>query len=130
MKTHISILVFATLLAAAGSLAAASMSETAHAYRVSSADGSGDRIVRGHTSSAVLESLYHPSWKLGDDVWVYRGFKAVGDQTRDAACSTLVITFTNGRVSDLMLVNDRALAVITKRIEAGKAAGLVAATAK
>jgi hypothetical protein len=130
MKTHISILVFATLLAAASSLAAASKSPSAFVHSVRSVEHRDYTIVRGDASSLVLEALGAPARKLDGNVWIYPGFNAGAAQSKDDDCSTLMVTFTNGRVSDLKLVNDRAVAVIARRIEAGKAAGLVAATAK
>ena len=84
-------------------------------------------IERGATRFTVLGYLGAPSGKLGSDVWVYRHFAADLDEANDRGCDTMLITFSHGYVTEIMLVNDRAFAVVAAPVKANPNA-LLAAT--
>jgi hypothetical protein len=124
MKTHatVALLLAALTTAAVSQTFAAPAAKTAHAHPVGAVErSSSTTIVRGSSVIAVYQALGAPAEKQGSDVWVYRGFNAGTAQSRDDDCDTLMITWVDGRVSDLRLVNDRALVVLAKqRVEAKK----------
>jgi hypothetical protein len=94
----------------------------AYVHPVGEVERFGHTIVaRGFSVSQVERSLGGPMRKLNDDVWVYTSFRGEsGDSAPrlDDDCSTLLITFTAGRVSNLELVNDRAEKIIAARLRA------------
>ena len=122
MKTRLaSRLLLATALApfALAPAFAAPPAAQAFAHPVMSVERSGSAaITRGMALHEVQQALGAPRRKLSEDVWVYRNFNAGHAQAPDDDCSTLVVTFTNGKVSDLQLVNDRAEIIFAARAEA------------
>ena len=98
---------------------AAPQAKPAAAHPVTSVERLGcAAVTRGMPLHEVERSLGAPRRKLSETVWVYRNFNAGFAQSPDDDCSTLVVTFTNGKVSDLQLVNDRAEIIFAARIEA------------
>ena len=131
MKTRTSIL---TILVAAVStalalpLSAAPKTDCALVHQVTYVNRLGNSVVtQGTTKFEVITSLGSPQLRLNADTWVYPGFRGVATESQDDNCNTLLITFTDGRVSDLKLANDRAVAVIAKQTEPKKNSNLVAA---
>jgi hypothetical protein len=123
MKTKLaSILVLAAACAALSStsLTAAPNQPTALAFRVSTADFNGWEITRGMKAKKVINRCGAPDAKLSANVWVYQRFHAVPNQSEARECTTLVVTFVEGIVSDLHLVNDRAQTIIAARVQSGE----------
>lgn len=129
MKTRASVALLLAVLASAAvsPTFAASAIQPASAHPVGAVErSSSSSIVRGTPAIEVYLALGNPIEKLGNDVWVYRHFNAGVAQSRHDDCDTLMVTFVDGRVSDLRLVNDRALVVLAKRIDAKKKPNLLA----
>ena len=133
MKTRLSLaLLLAGLTSAAVSQTfAASDAQPARSHPVGAVErNSSSTIVRGTLVIEVYQTLGAPAEKQGNDVWIYRHFNAGAAQARRDDCDTLVVSFANGRVCDLQLVNDRAVAVFAQRIETKKNAALFAVTSR
>jgi hypothetical protein len=131
MKTKLaSILVLAAALCASfsASLSAAPKTAQAHAVRVRTVDADGWEISRGMSAKTLVNRFGAPDTKLSENVWVYHRFVAVPNHPQTRECKTLVVTFVEGVVSDLHLVNDRAQAIITARVQSGSTA--IVATAE
>ena len=93
--------------------------DQAYTHSVGAVDRSSSAsVVRGSPMHEVLRVLGGPRRKLGDDVWIYRNFHPANAQSPGDTCSTLVITFVKGEVSDLQLVNDRAEIILAARFQA------------
>ena len=122
MKTRLSslLLLAATLAPFALTPAlAAPQAKPAASHAVTSVERLGSAAVtRGTLLLEVERSLGAPRRKLSETVWIYRNFSGGSAQAPDDDCSTLVVTFTNGKVSDLQLVNDRAEIIFAARAEA------------
>ena len=127
MKTHLlrSILLVATLaslLPLSAAAAAPGNPGIAYSRPVGSVERYGQPLfTRGSPVSHVERALGAPYRKLSDDVWVYTNFHGeshVSDLAHGQDCSTLLVTFTNGRVSDLNLINERAQQIIAARLRA------------
>ena len=129
-STFATIVIFAAAFAAlpSTSLNAASNLPTAVAFRVSTADFNGWEITRGMKIKKVTNRFGAPDAKLSANVWVYQRFHSVPNRPEARECTTLVITFVEGVVSDLHLVNERAEAIITARVQSGSPA--IVATAE
>ena len=96
---------------------AASPAKQALSHPVGSVARFGNIVVtRGSSVSDVATSLGWPHSKLSAHVWAYKGFNGGSEQHRDDDCSTLLVTFVEGRVVDLKLVNDRAEKVLAARL--------------
>jgi len=112
MKTHLASLVVSTAALAAfaftSASAAASEAKPAVTHPVGAVEHSGNTLARGSGMSDVLLTLGMPDRKLTADVWAYAHFGGATEQRRDDDCSTLLLTFHHGRVSDIQLVSDRA----------------------
>ncbi|HUJ44383.1 MAG TPA: hypothetical protein VLW52_12345 [Opitutaceae bacterium] len=116
MKTRIlSVIVFVAALGGfpAGPLPAAPQKPASKAYSVQAVTRDGATVVKvGSADSTVCRWLGEPSRRLGDDLWVYFHFAGSREEAREAGCSTLLLTFANGRVADIKLINEGALGVI------------------
>ena len=112
MKTRVSSL--AMLAAALGAFVftpacVAPQSRQAFSHPVGSVERFGNTLaVRGTAMWRVEHALGTPNHKLSENVWAYRHFNAGSAQPGDDDCSTLLVTFTDGRVSHIELINDRA----------------------
>ncbi len=122
MKTRTS-----SLLVLTASFAACAFTSACTTHRVnqafSHAVGSVARpgntdVARGTTKTAVRQSLGEPGHQLSADVWAYYHFNGGYYQQPDDDCSTLLVTFAEGRVADLQLINDRAQIVYAAQLRA------------
>lgn len=131
MKTKIASL-FALLVALSSSVLAASSSATAAAsapfgFNLGKiVQPNNDEIARGATEMTVLRVMGTAMSKLAPNVWVYYGYHPVVADGQDRGCDTLLITFADGKVSDLKLVNARATAVIATNLKHQPAGVMVA----
>ena len=113
MKTRVSsilalVAAFAAFTAVSSAFAAP-QTKTAYAHPVGSVERYGTTLVaRGYAMHHVERSLGAPQLKLSADVWAFRNFNGGYEQSPDDDCTTLLVTFTNGKVTDLKLVNERA----------------------
>ncbi len=119
MKTRIaSVFILAAALSASAfvPLSAASKASLPVGYSVDvinlSAISGYEQISRGVSQRAVLRFMGSPMRELSANVWAYRGFHANLDRANEDDCSTLVVTFTHGLVTDLKLVNQPAVGLI------------------
>lgn len=126
MKTNVSSL---TLLVAAlgcflaASLQAAPQSPPATAYAVDHINRDGANVVMvGTSDSTVCRWLGTPDRKIGNDVWVYNHFRASLEEAQENDCRTLLLTVTNGKVGQILIVNDRAFASIAAATKVDPAA--------
>ena len=115
MNTRISLL--SLLLAATGGFLTPTLQASTRgpgaAFPVSQVLRSGETIVRvGDAESSVTYNLGTPARKLGDDVYVFNGFKANLPEARDKGCDTLVITFERNRVVDIKMINPRGVRML------------------
>ena len=133
MKTHLRLALLTILgsaLAASPALAAPP-AQPAHAHPVGTAErNSSASVVRGAGVIEVYSTLGEPAEKLGNDQWIYRGFHAGSEQAPEDDCDILVITFVKGRVADMQLVNQPAVAIFAQRFEAKKNPNLYAVASK
>lgn len=118
MKTRItSVLILAAALSTSAliPLSAASKNNLPIGYSVSTINlaSSGDeQIACGATQWTVLRLMGSPFRELSPDVWVYHRYHANLDLANEQGCTTLVITFAQGKVADLKLVNNPAVGLI------------------
>ncbi len=131
MKTRLAsalVLVAALSVLASAPVSAAS---PATAYRVSSVEKYGvPSIVPGDSIDKVRCYLGRPDDKLGDKTWVYHDFNPSHDRAKQDACSTVLITFSQGRISEIRGVNAAALAIIHAQFVTKPNAPTLVATAK
>jgi hypothetical protein len=133
MKTHTCLALALALLAVAtgGQASAAPAGQSALAHPVGAVERSSSAtIMRGSAVIEVERALGTPTRKLGDDVWIYRGYSAGAAQPRHDDCDTLVVTFVHGTVSDLQLVNAPAVALLERKADAKNGARVLAIAAK
>jgi hypothetical protein len=110
---HVLFLLLAVLAAAsAGPLSA----EPAKAYRLGAVERYGVKAIRPNVSSRkVLAYLGQPDQKLSSDIWVYRKLPHRRNPAHEADCTTLLVHFSQNRVSDLQKVNETAVGLIAAR---------------
>lgn len=85
---------------------AAPATTSPYGFRVSTVQQSGIPIVeRGTTAFTVRNRLGEPQRKLDGNNWVYYRFHPVPSQGARDNCCTLIITFADGQVSKMRLVN-------------------------
>src|SRR3954471_22632492 len=73
----------------------------ATAYRLGAVERYGVKAVQpGDPATKVAAYLGQPDQKLADDIWVYRRFQCQRDLERAADCTTLLISFSHGHVTD------------------------------
>ncbi len=116
---HVLITLVAALVAATSPLAqAGSKNTTPTVVPVSSVTRDNTKVVSvGSTDSRVLEELGTPFHKYANNVWVYPHYHGNGDAPILDECTMLVITFENGRVTSLGLVNPRAATIIASKVQ-------------
>lgn len=126
MKTRIrSVIVLVAALGGflVGPLSAASQKPASKAYSVQAVTRDGATIIKvGTAESTVDHWLGTPDRKITDDVRAYFHFVGSRDEAKEAGCSTLLLTIANGRVADIKLVNDPALAVVVAQLDVNPAA--------
>jgi len=131
MKTQIASL-FALLVALNSSVLAAPSSATAAAstpfgFNVDKiVQPINDEIARGATEMTVLHMMGTAMSKLSPNVWVYFGYHPIVADGQNRGCDTMVITFVDGKVSDLKIVNARATMVIAANLKHQPAGVMVA----
>ena len=113
-------LLLAAVLATVGATSAFATppEKPAFTHQVSMVDHLGNSIARGSGMSDVLMTLGMPSHKLTANVWAYANFNGGPAQHRDDDCSTLLLTFTRGWVSNIQLVNDHAEKIYAAQLRA------------
>ncbi len=127
-----SVLILAAALSASAfaPLFASSKNDSPLAYPISTliATSNGDmKVVRGTSIGDVSFALrYNARQELSPNVWAYSGFHANLDLANDQECGTVVITFVNGQVSDMRLVNKPAAAAIAANLKLGASARNIA----
>jgi len=116
MKTNPKSVLLASLLSAlaGSSLPAAPAEVPARAVRINAVEQSNRILVEpGTTEFTVRRLLGEPRHKLNPDNWVYDRFFPSDSKVAADDCSTLLVTFAQGKVAELKLVNERAVKVIT-----------------
>jgi len=68
-------------------------------------DQAGRYVERGTPRIQVLAKLGKPAERLGEDIWLYRGMEPASGYRADPSCRTLMVTFREGQVVRLQLVN-------------------------
>lgn len=132
MKTRItSVLIFAAALStsAFSPLSAASKNDSLIGFPVSTvtvASSGYEKIARGANRGTVSRVMGSPYRELSPDVWVYHGYHADLDLANEQGCGTLIITFAQGKVADLKLVNQSAADRIAANSSSNKPAQLYA----
>lgn len=112
MRTHLVSTVLLAFALGASATFASSSSETAYAFRVSSAKQHNGKIEPGSSRATVRLTLGLPHVRLSPDVYIYHDFHVLQDVANENGCDSLVVTFKKGMVVDLKLVNRRAVQVI------------------
>ena len=114
MKPHRSLLLVlaATLSAPAlvpSSAASKAVPAIAYAVHTATAARSGyEKILRGVTPGTVQRALGSPRPGPSPEVWIYHHFHADLPLANAQGCETLIVIFTQGRVTDMKLVNSAA----------------------
>jgi predicted secreted hydrolase len=124
-----SVLILAAALSASA-LSAASKNTPAIAYSlntVTSASSGYEKISLGATQGAVMRVLGSPALELSPDAWVYHNYHADLPLANDQGCDTVVVTFAQGKVADLKLVNHPAAVFIAANVKV-RPAGIIAAS--
>jgi hypothetical protein len=127
-----SVLILAAALSASAfaPLFASSKNDSPRAYPIgvlTATSGGGVKIERGSSMGDVSFALrYRVRQELSPNVWAYTGFHANLDLANDQECGTVVITFVNGQVSDMRLVNKPAAAAIAANLKLGSSARNIA----
>jgi outer membrane protein assembly factor BamE (lipoprotein component of BamABCDE complex) len=120
MNTRIpSLLVLAAALSTSA-LSAASKDTPAIAYSVSavtSASSGFEKVSPGATQGTVVRVLGAPALEMSPDVWVYHNYHANLALANEQGCDTVVITFAQGKVADLKLVNHPAATYLAANVK-------------
>ena len=121
MNSRISLL---TLLLVSGGAfllpAARAGAPTAKAYPVSEVNLHGLVSIKIGTNEHFVQSnIRRPLCWFGDGTAAYSGFAADREEANRDGCDVLLVTYAAGRVSDMKLINSRALRVLDKRVKNG-----------
>lgn len=122
MKTRL-VSLLALLVALSASALAASDSATpaapaAYAFNVEVVrQGQHAEITRGTTQMTVRRLMGPAQRELSPNVWAFAGYRPNVKAGEDRGCDTLLITFTDGRVSELKIVNARATQIIAAQLK-------------
>jgi hypothetical protein len=84
-------------------------------------------VAPGSSSAAVKKSLGAPSAVLGQDVWVYLNFAKANPNAANPAFDTLVIAFTDGKVTAVKITDGRVVRQLLAQQTAQAAKASVAA---
>lgn len=119
-------LVLASLLAS--SVTAASAEKPAKAFRVASIEQHNQPALDRGTSEFTVRRLLGEPWrKLDANNWVYERYAAADWKIETDDCSALLITFVDGKVADILLVNEGAKKNIAANLQKHAAPTAVAA---
>jgi len=124
MKTRsISLLILAAALSASAlvPVSAASRNDLPIGYsvsRINLASCGNELIARGDTQTRVLRLMGSRFREVSPDVWLYHGYQADLDLANEQGCDTMVITFAQGKVADLKLVNMPAVSIVAANSKA------------
>lgn len=112
-RIRLLILMFATVgCPGASSLQGATLPR-AVAYPVSKiVEGETPLVTVGVAQTEVRHQLGRPDRRIWPNTWIYDGFTADLARARADGCNTLVVTFEEGRVADLKLINPRGTRVL------------------
>lgn len=116
-------LLFASALCLSASLptSARNRVEPPTAYSVHSVTASPGnyRIERGASEVEVAQALKGKFLRvLSPNCWAYSSFRTAPIEAIEHRCNTVLIHFSRGRVSDILLVNQPALAAFASSLEA------------
>lgn len=84
-------------------------------------------LAPGSSPAAVQKALGAPSALLGQDVWVYWNFSAPNPNSVNPAFDTLVVGFTDGRVTAVKITDGRVVRQLVAQQTARAAKTSVAA---
>lgn len=107
ITSHSSIVLLAVItLFSAPTLRAAAIPDQPQSYTVSGVERRDEMIVHpGTTEFSVRRLLGEPARRLDSTTWAYHNF-CPADPKRDTGnCTTLIVTFSEGKVTQLQLVN-------------------------
>lgn len=90
-------------------------------------DQAGRYVERGTPRIQVLAKLGKPAERLGEDIWLYRDIEPAPGYRADASCRTLMVTFREGQVARLQLVNRPMVARVAADLRRAESAPVVAA---
>ncbi len=126
MKTRLALLL--ALAASLNAFAASPATTSPIAFNVAKVNQPNNvenvDLQRGDTLMTARRLLGAPHRQLSANVWVYYGFHP---ETPDAiGCDTLVVTFAQNKVSDLKIVNERAVQVMAANLKPASNKVLVA----
>ncbi len=76
-----------------------------------------DEIVAGASQYAVVAALGQPVLELSPDVWVFDSCRPDLPEAQARGCNLLVITFAQGKVSEMRFVNHPAAEVIANNLK-------------
>jgi hypothetical protein len=79
--------------------------------------GGYEKISLGATQMTLLRFMGSPSRELSPDIWVYHGYRADLALADEEGCDTLVITFAEGKVADLKLVNHSVATIMAANLK-------------
>lgn len=119
MKSHTSLITLIAALLYTAGIPALAKSENTHPmmFRVNEVVREGATLVKfGSTESAVWYQFGSPDAKPAKNVWVYHNFRSSNERALSHECHSLMITFENDRVADIVLVNSRAKTVIVAEL--------------
>ena len=119
MKTRLAFLLAIALTASFNASAASPATSSPIAFDVAKVNQPNNvenvHLQRGDTLMTARRLLGAPHRQLSANVWVYYGFHP---ETANAlGCDTLVVTFAQNKVSDLKIVNERAVQVIAANLK-------------
>jgi hypothetical protein len=126
MKTLLpSLLILAAALGASAlvPLSAGAQNIPASAYAaktVASAFSGYEKISCGATLDTVFRVLGSPRRAPSSDVWVYHHYHADLARANEQGCDTVVITFVQGKVAAMTLVNHSAVNLIMANLKLGQ----------
>lgn len=67
----------------------------------------------GIADTSVLFRLGSPRYQPTEDVWIYHRYTADLEEACRFDCHNLLLTFSEGRISSIKLINDRAVDALT-----------------
>ncbi|MDO8542085.1 MAG: hypothetical protein Q7S40_16735 [Opitutaceae bacterium] len=84
------------------------------------------KLTPGSSSESVRKTLGVPSATLGKDLWVYFEFSQANPNAENPEFDTLVIAFTDGRVTDVKITDGRVVRKLLAQYQAQLAKASVA----